>query len=412
MSGAATLLNDLRALGATLEPAGAQLLLRAGANPIPAALVRQVREAKSDLLAILTAAPNIEAAETKSGEAQVVDWLDHHPVPSPPGTCAWCRKPEGPGASVVPFGALPGTHTWLHAECWHQWHEHRRAEAARAIRPRPGLGMTPPAKQSRTMSLVEAVANVVVGFLLAVLTQLAVFPILGLQVSIGDNLVLGGTFTAVSIYDPEWRTAAGLKHNKQRTGKVANDDRADWREAWALFPGSVAYVWHAGRHTSTVQDSLTAVGFDCRAQIIWAKDRFALSRGHYHWQHEPCWYAVRKGASNWTGDRKQSTLWQIPAREGPGFEHGTQKPVACMQRPIENNSSPGQAVYEPFSGSGATIIAAEITGRVCYAIELLGQYVDVAVERWQAFTGAEAKLEADGRSFAAVAAERKAGKAA
>lgn len=70
-------------------------------------------------------------------------------------------------------------------------------------------------------------------------------------------------------------------------------------------------------------------------------------------------------------------------------------------------SSPGQAVYEPFSGSGTTIIAAEITGRSCHAIELMPQYVDVAVERWQAFTGEAAKLEADGRAFAAVAAERR-----
>ena len=99
-------------------------------------------------------------------------------------------------------------------------------------------------------------------------------------------------------YDPAWRAEAGVKQNKERLGKVANDDRADWREAWELFPGSVAYVWHAGRYASTVQDSLSAVGFDVRAQIIWAKDRFALSRGHYHWQHEPCWYAVRQGASN------------------------------------------------------------------------------------------------------------------
>jgi DNA modification methylase len=208
-------------------------------------------------------------------------------------------------------------------------------------------------------------------------------------------------------YDPGWRKNAGLKQNKQRLGKVANDDRADWREAWTLFPGSVAYVWHAGRYASTVQQSLEAVGFEVRSQIIWAKDRFALSRGHYHWQHEPCAYAVRNGPAHWTGDRKQSTLWQIPAREGPGFEHGTQKPVECMKRPIENNSSPGQAVYEPFSGSGTTIIAAEITGRICHAIELLPQYVDVAIERWQAFTGETAKLEADGRSFQTVAAERR-----
>jgi DNA modification methylase len=78
-----------------------------------------------------------------------------------------------------------------------------------------------------------------------------------------------------------------------------------------------------------------------------------------------------------------------------------------MQRPIEKNSSPGQAVYEPFSGSGTTIIAAEITGRSCHAIELLPQYVDVAVERWQAFTGDTARLEADGKTLAAVTAERR-----
>jgi DNA modification methylase len=211
-------------------------------------------------------------------------------------------------------------------------------------------------------------------------------------------------------YDPTWRAAAGINRNKQKLGKVANDNRADWREAWALFPGSVAYVWHAGRYASTVQDSLSAVGFDVRSQIIWAKDRFALSRGHYHWQHEPCWYAVRNGSASWTGDRKQSTLWQIPAREGKGFEHGTQKPVDCMKRPIENNSSPGQAIYEPFSGSGTTIIAAEITGRSCQAVELMPQYVDVAIQRWQAFTGEQAKLEGDGRTFEAVSEERQSAK--
>jgi len=77
-----------------------------------------------------------------------------------------------------------------------------------------------------------------------------------------------------------------------------------------------------------------------------------------------------------------------------------------MRRPIENNSSPGQAVYEPFCGSGTTIIAAAMTGRSCHAVELSPAYVDVAVLRWQAFTGAEATLEGDGRSFAAVAEQR------
>ncbi|MGE3718139.1 MAG: DNA methyltransferase [Bauldia sp.] len=85
--------------------------------------------------------------------------------------------------------------------------------------------------------------------------------------------------------------------------------------------------------------------------------------------------------------------------------HGTQKPVECMKRPIENNSSPGQAIYEPFSGSGTTLIAAEITGRSCHAIELNPAYVDVAIRRWEEFTGDQAKLE-DGTPFDEVRATR------
>jgi DNA modification methylase len=77
-----------------------------------------------------------------------------------------------------------------------------------------------------------------------------------------------------------------------------------------------------------------------------------------------------------------------------------------MRRPMLNNSAPGQAIYEPFSGSGTCIIAAETTGRCCYALELDPAYVDVAVLRWQAFTGEAAVLEADGRTFAEVAGER------
>ena len=201
-------------------------------------------------------------------------------------------------------------------------------------------------------------------------------------------------------YDPKWRAKAGVNKNTAKLGEVMNDDRADWRDAWALFPGDVAYVWHADRHASAVQASIEASQFEIRCQIIWAKERFALSRGHYHWQHEPCWYAVRSGSTgHWFGDRSQSTLWKINAREDGGSGHGTQKPVECMRRPIENNSSPGQAVYEPFSGSGTTIIAAEQTGRCCYAMELNPSYVQVAIDRWEQFTGHKAeRVNADARN--------------
>ncbi len=86
--------------------------------------------------------------------------------------------------------------------------------------------------------------------------------------------------------------------------------------------------------------------------------------------------------------------------------HSTQKPIECMKRPIENNSSPGDSVYDPFVGSGTTIIAAEMMGRCCYAIELNPAYVDVCVRRWQNFTGQQATLESDGRTFDEISAER------
>jgi len=213
-------------------------------------------------------------------------------------------------------------------------------------------------------------------------------------------------------YDASWRDDRAGKTGPTGTakGKVLNDDRADWREAWALFPGDVAYVWHAGLRARDVVESLEACGFRMRAQIIWAKSQLAMSRGHYHFQHEPCWYAVRErsgATAHWSGDRKQTTLWQIDKPQKSETGHSTQKPVECMKRPIENNSSPGQAVYEPFSGSGTTIIAAEITGRSCHAIELSPAYVDVAIKRWEAFTGEKATLD-DGRTFADVAAGRSA----
>jgi len=208
-------------------------------------------------------------------------------------------------------------------------------------------------------------------------------------------------------YDPAWRNEVGAAKTK-RVGKVLNDHRADWREAWALFPGDVAYVWHGALHATTVAESLTANGFAIRSQIIWAKERLVLSRGDYHWQHEPCWYAVReKATGHWTGDRKQTTVWNIASRDQDAATiHGTQKPVECMRRPMLNNSSPGQVVYEPFAGSGTSIIAAETCGRPCFAMELDPAYVDVAVLRWQAFSGSTAILDGDGRTFAEVVADR------
>jgi len=222
--------------------------------------------------------------------------------------------------------------------------------------------------------------------------------------------VLNGVEPHLMVTDPPYGVEydpTRTSNNAAKAGKVLNDDRADWSEAWALFPGDVAYVWHASMFTDVVIASLEQIGLQRRSMIIWAKDRMTLGRGHYHWQHEPCWYVVRKGGTgHWFGDRDKTTIWNIKAREDGGHGHGTQKPVECMKRPIENNSSPGQAVYEPFSGSGTTIIAGEMTGRSVHAIELSPAYVDVAVKRWQEFTGKTATLEGDGRTFAEIDADR------
>jgi DNA modification methylase len=198
-------------------------------------------------------------------------------------------------------------------------------------------------------------------------------------------------------YDPTWRERYD-QFERHSTDPVAHDDRADWSDAWALFPGDVIYCWSAARANSIVSaQALVSVGFEIRNMIVWAKQHFVFGRGHYHDQHEPCWYAVRKGATaHWKGDRAQSSVWQIPnanlmggKSDDTNTSHSTQKPVECMERPIRNHEGD---VYDPFVGSGTTIISAERQGRRCYAMEIEPRYVQMALERWQNYTGKQAEL--------------------
>jgi DNA methylase len=200
-------------------------------------------------------------------------------------------------------------------------------------------------------------------------------------------------------YDPAWRSRA-CPGQRTAVGAVLNDDRVDWTEAFRHFPGDVAYVWHAGLHAGAVAASLLACDFPVRSQIVWAKQHFVMSRGDYHWQHEPCWYAVRRGqSSHWQGDRTQSTVWSVPNLNPLGGErngenavtgHGTQKPVRLFERAILNHTITTDGVYDPFVGSGTAIIAAEKTGRAGFAMELDPVYVQATVDRWEAYTGTRA----------------------
>lgn len=208
-------------------------------------------------------------------------------------------------------------------------------------------------------------------------------------------------------YDPTWRDGKGDFHDPKMRGKVSNDDTIDWTPAFQLFAGDVAYLWHAGVFAGQVADHASAAGFEIRAQIIWKKQHFVFGRGAYHWGHEPCWYAVRKGKpSHWGGDRKQSTVWDVANLNPMGGNHeekrtghGTQKPVEIMRRPILNHTVKGDAVYDPFLGSGTTLVAAESTERICYGLELSPAYCDVIVKRWETLTGKKATLESTGEAF-------------
>jgi hypothetical protein len=185
-----------------------------------------------------------------------------------------------------------------------------------------------------------------------------------------------------------------------RNTSISTDVRADWSEAYALVPSlQVGYVWYASIHTLEVLSGLLRIGFELAGQIIWDKGLFSVGRSWYHWAHEPCVVVRRPGVPHlFIGERDQSTIWRAPSpkRIGGGSketkeDHPTQKPVLLSEIPIRNHLRPGEAVYEPFSGSGTTLMAAETLGRRCFAMEIDPKYVQVAIERWEGFTGRKAE---------------------
>ena len=184
-------------------------------------------------------------------------------------------------------------------------------------------------------------------------------------------------------YKPEWRSEAMPQKNDaehgRSIGKVKNDKNADWTEAWSLTPSKVAYVYHAGIYSGIVQKSLENCDFEIRSQIIWMKSHFAISRADYHWKHEPCWYAVKKGSKgNWASDRKQTTVWEIAKPQKNETGHSTQKPIECMAKAISNHDGD---VYDPFLGSGTTMVASHQLKRKCYGMELDPKYCQVIIDR-------------------------------
>jgi len=187
-------------------------------------------------------------------------------------------------------------------------------------------------------------------------------------------------------YEPGWRDDVfGGNPGGRTTRKVEADERSDWTQEWKLFHGDIAYVWHAGLDCGVVQKSLLDAGFLVRAQIIWAKSHFAVGLGHYHWQHEPCFYAVRNGKpSLWRVGHDQTTVWNIEKAQKNESGHSTQKPLDCMFIPIRNHDS--EYVYDPFLGSGTTVLAAEQLDRVAFGMDIDPCAVAIALDRWVSVT--------------------------
>src|SRR5664280_1380866 len=205
--------------------------------------------------------------------------------------------------------------------------------------------------------------------------------------------------------------APGGAHGRtqgHRHTTLSGDTRVDWSEAFALVPSlTVGYVWHAGVHAAEVAQGLERIGFEIVAQVIWDKGLFAMGRSWYHWSHEPCWVVRKAGAKvPFRGSRDQATIWHVPSPKmimcggtEPALDHPTQKPLVLFETPIRNHLKAGEALYEPFCGSGTALIAAERTGARCYAMEIDPIYVEVALARWERFSG-QAGVLVDGLSAA------------
>jgi DNA modification methylase len=232
--------------------------------------------------------------------------------------------------------------------------------------------------------------------------------------------LLGGVRAALCATDPPYLvdyTGERPRHGERDSGKDwsgvyheidIGDAEGFFRGLFenvkrVLMPKAAVYCWHAHRRCGLIQRIWEELGILDHQQIIWVKPTSVFGRVYWHFRHEPCMMGWVKGSQPaHDNDHAFDSVWEIDW-EGKskiiGNEHPTQKPVEIFARPMRKHTAEGDVCFEPFSGSGSQISAAEQLGRRCYAIEIEPVFVDVAIRRWQALTGQAARLGADGPTW-------------
>ena len=225
----------------------------------------------------------------------------------------------------------------------------------------------------------------------------------------GERAVLMATDPPYGVaYDNAERPNPGVAKPRVAKPRVANDELTDGPAMQAFLermfaaalpsmdPHAAFYLWHPMLTQGTyVAAAAAAAGILIHRQIIWVKPRFLIGRGDYHWRHELCFYGWQQGnRPPFYGPRNQDTIWEVGSvgsAERKEMDHPTPKPIALWEKPVNNHTREAEIIYEPFSGSGSQLIAAEQLGRRCFAIEIEPRYCDVALARWEKFTGRTAE---------------------
>lgn len=228
-----------------------------------------------------------------------------------------------------------------------------------------------------------------------------------------DEFFAGGVTEKVDLLltDPPYNVALGMnedeetarRRHRRTDGKIVSNDNMGESEfvefLCAAFDGAnqimalgaAFYVWCASSSLSQFENAAAKVGWPIRQHLIWNKDVFVLSRQDYQWKHEPCLYGWKPGAAHkWCSDRSQTTVIDCP-RPKANRDHPTMKPIPLFDYLIRNSTDVGDTVYDPFCGSGTTLLACEQANRKCVAVELSPRYCDVILRRWETLTGRKAE---------------------